>query len=107
MQASEEFRFLQAATVVFETGRILRGAHDLVAALPEMSHSTVYYHFVEARRRTPDGRDDFSLWLRGLREETAWLEDAFAAVDFYFLNLRELKEELVAAVRSGDAGGSS
>lgn len=98
MLASDEFRFLRAATVVFETGRTMEGADQFVAAVPQMSYSTIYYHFVEARRRTPDGSDDFTLWLRGLPEPTERLEEALGGVDFYFLNLPELKEELVFAV---------
>ena len=107
MLARDEFRFLQAATVVFDTGLTLEVLDDLVEALPQMSDSTLYYHFVEARRRPPVGHDDFSCWLRGLPGETAWLEEALASIDFYFLNLRELKRELVAVVQTETSGGVS
>lgn len=93
--AKEEFRFMQAATVIFDTGQTLDSAADLLTAIPMLSASSVYYHFVEARRRTVGRLDDFSVWLKDLSEETQALEQAFAGIDFYFLNLRELKRALV------------
>lgn len=102
--AVEDFRFMRAATVVFDTGLELRSLSDLIGALPAMSNSSIYYHFVEARRRTPDKVDDFSSWLRELPEETGWLIQAFSHVDFYFLNLMELKSALVQAARSRSKG---
>jgi len=93
--ASEEFRFMQAATVIFDTEQTLVSVADLLEAIPQLSASSVYYHFVEARRRTGGRLDDFSAWLKDLPEETKALEQAFAGIDFYFLNLRELKRALV------------
>ena len=93
--AKEEFRFMQAATVIFDTGQIFHTVAELLDTIPRLSASSVYYHFVEARRRTADRQDDFSAWLKGLAEETRELERAFAGIDFYFLSLRELKRELV------------
>ncbi len=93
--ASEEFRFMRAATVIFETGMELTSLEELRQAIPSMSQSSIYYHFVEARRRTDGHLDDFSSWLHGLPEETETFEQGLAGIDFYFLNLRELKRELV------------
>ncbi|MBE9486916.1 MAG: hypothetical protein IMY82_07080 [Chloroflexi bacterium] len=93
--ASEEFRFMRAATVIFETGVELTSLKELKQAIPSMSQSSVYYHFVEARRRTEGHLDDFSFWLQGSPEETQSFEQGLAGIDFYFLNLRELKRELV------------
>jgi len=93
--ANEEFRFMQAATVIFDTGQTLSTAADLLEVIPKISSSSVYYHFVEARRRTAGRLDDFSAWLKDLPDDTQELEKAFAGIDFYFLNLRELKRALV------------
>ena len=97
--ASEEFRFLQAATVVFDTGVVLASPRDLSRELPEMSRSAIYYHFVEARRRLPQKTDDFSFWLECFGEETRPMREALSRIDFYFLSLAELKTELVRATR--------
>lgn len=103
--ASEEFRFMRAATVIFETGQELRTLEELKRAIPLMSQSSVYYHFVEARRRTEDGLDDFSLWLVGLPEDTVDFERGLAGIDFYFLSLRELKRELVKLCQVQEVAG--
>ncbi|NOY14513.1 MAG: hypothetical protein GXP51_12910 [Deltaproteobacteria bacterium] len=102
--ASEEFRFMQAATVIFETGVELMTLAELQQAIPAMSQSSVYYHFVEARRRTAGGLDDFSSWLAGLAEETTNFVRGLNGIDFYFLNLRELKRELVGLCRLEEVG---
>lgn len=93
--ASEDFRFMRAATVIFDTGLELRSLAELQQALPAMSQSSVYYHFVEARRRTAGGQDDFSFWLQGRKEAATAFVAGLASIDFYFLTLRELKRELV------------
>ena len=103
--AGEEFRFMRAATVIFETGTRLHSLAELRQAMPALSQSSVYYHFVEARRRTENGMDDFSLWLDGLPEDTGAFVAGLAAIDFYFLNLRELKRELVRRCQEQEVSG--
>ncbi len=93
--ATEEFRFMRAATVIFTTGVELHSLAELQQTIPTMSQSSVYYHFVEARRRTEGHLDDFSLWVQNLPEATDEFEQGLASIDFYFLTLRELKRELV------------
>ncbi len=94
----EEFTFMQAVTVVFDTGVGLENVNDFVQMLPRMSNGSIYYHFIEARRRTVAHIDDFSAWLVELPEETASLREALHHVDFYYLSIAEVRERLVAAV---------
>ncbi len=101
----EEFRFMRGVTIVFDTHATLETAEDLVNHLPDMSLSAIYYHFVEARRRTPDGTDDFTTWLADLEEKPEELLRAFAHIDFYFLSLSELKDALVKAAQAAFQGG--
>ena len=63
-----------------------------------MSLSSIYYHFVEARRRTPDGKDDFTAWLLNFENQTSAVVEALDTIDFYFLTLPELKQTLVETV---------
>jgi len=95
----EDFRFMQAVTVVFDTGLELYTPEDLIRHLPNMSRSTIYYHFIEARRRTPSRTDDFTTWLAGLEEAPEELILAISRIDFYFFNLNELREALIEATR--------
>jgi len=103
--AVEEFRFLQAATIVFDTDVELERPEEIRRAIAGMTKSSLYYHFVEARRRTPNGSDDFSWWLERFGEETNDLRQALAHVDFYFLNLAELKHALIEACRQAGIDG--
>ncbi len=96
--AFEEFRFMRAMTVVFRTGLILETPDDLVANIAQFSHSSVYYHFVEARRRTENGLDDFSAWLNDFGNGAEPMLRALRNLDFYYLTLPELKRALVDAV---------
>ncbi len=89
-----DFQFLQAVTTIFDTGIILEKPSDLATQLPNMSLGSVYYHFVEARRRTEDGVDDFTAWLANFGEEAQPLIDALRHIDFYFLSLSELRSIL-------------
>ena len=96
----EDFRFMRAMTIVFDTGVELNTPEDLVERLPDLSLSTIYYHFVEARRRTPARNDDFTAWLEGFEKKPEELIRALARIDFYFLSLSELKKALVGVIRT-------
>ncbi len=94
----EGFILMRAATVVFDTGVKMTSPEDIRKYLPDMSNSSIYYHFLEARRRTPDRTDDFTFWLQFLKNKPQPLIDAFSQIDFSFLNLSELKQELIKTV---------
>lgn len=96
--ADQQFQFMQAVTVVFDTGVELQQPAELLPHLEQMSLGSVYYHFVEARRRTETRVDDFTAWLEDFGDETATLRDELASIDFYFLSLRELQRKLVEVV---------
>ncbi|RKX24427.1 MAG: hypothetical protein DRP45_08215 [Candidatus Zixiibacteriota bacterium] len=98
VKMDNDFRFMRAVTVVFDAGKQFELPEDLVAALPEMSLSSVYYHYVEARRRTENHKDDFTVWLSGFGSGTEGLIEALGCIDFYFMSLPELKACLVRAV---------
>jgi len=98
LPAKEEFRFMSASTVVFETGTTLERPEDLVSHIATMSYGSVYYHFVEARRRTEGMLDDFSAWLTGFGQGVETLLASLRTIDFYYLTLPELKSALIVAL---------
>ena len=97
-QAGEDFRFMRAVTVVFDCGFELKTPDDLIELLPQFTYSSVYYHFIEARRRTPDRLDDFSTWLVDFGAGTEAMLKALLGIDFYYLTLPELKDTLIEAI---------
>jgi len=90
----EPFVFERSQIVVFDTGRHFENPADLNAVFSEMTTGSIFYHFVDARRRTSDRRDDFSDWLAGFGEDYCDLQDSLAQVDPYFGSLAELRDDL-------------
>lgn len=100
----QQFQFIRSQTVVFDTGRRLAQPSELAAAIRGMSLGSIYYHFVDARRRPPKRVDDFRAWLNDWHGGYAPLSATLAEVDPYFITLPELREEL--ARRIGNYFGS-
>ncbi len=96
IRASQQFEFICSQIVVFDTEQKLQQPADLAAAIAGLSTSSIFYHFIDARRRTPGGEDDFSFWLGGFGADYAPLRQLLAGVDPYFGSLKELRDELAA-----------
>ena len=94
----DEFYFLEATTVVFDTGERVNTPKDLGPAIRKMTNGSIYFHFLEARRRDPVGMDDFSAWLKSEEKKNAKYIRALREIDFYFHSLSNLKEEIIAAL---------
>lgn len=96
-RATVQLEFLRSQIVVFDTGRRAGDPAELAEMLPGLSGGSVFYHFIDARRRHPDRRDDFSTWLDGLPGDYGVLAARLAAIDPYFTSLTELRRALAAA----------
>ena len=69
-----------------------------------MTNGSVYYHFLEALRRPPVGKDDFSAWLLDAGEEFKPHLNILESIDFHFHSLADLREDLVRALRQAENG---
>jgi hypothetical protein len=105
-RATEQFEFLCSQIVVFDTKRTLARPEELADAVPELSTSSIFYHFIDARRRTEDRRDDFSDWLEGFDGRYAELQWVLAGIDPYFGSLSDLREVLGGIFRAHFPGNS-
>ena len=99
----DEFLFREATTVVFDTGIRLHHPKELAPAIRRMTNGSIYYHFLEALRRPPIGKDDFSNWLLEAGEEYAHYLVSLGSIDIQFHSLTHLRKELVKALEP--AGG--
>lgn len=97
VRASEPFELMRSQIVVFDTGRRVSAAVDLARTLPSLSTSSIFYHFIDARRRLPESCDDFTLWLAGFGERYEPLQRRLAGIDPYFGTLHELRQQITAA----------
>lgn len=95
-----ELFFTEAVTIVFDTGGRISEPHQLPAAIGGMTNGSIYYHFLEARRRDPVGSDDFSAWLSCFPEQESWCS-ALQGIDFAFYTLSELRSALVRILEKG------
>jgi hypothetical protein len=96
-EASEDslFDFIRSQIVVFTTSRSLAHPSELPEALANMTRTSVFYHFIDARRRTPDAVDDFTTWLNDMdRDGYAELTERLAGIDPFFVTLTETRDDL-------------
>jgi len=98
VRPGDEFLFKEATTVVFDTGERIRHPRELAPALRRMTNGSIYYHFLEALRRTPMGKDDFSAWLLGAGKEYELYLRSLGSIDYHFHSLALLRKELVRAL---------
>ena len=94
-----QFHFIRSQIVVFDTSRRVERPESLPDVLPTLSLGSIFYHFVDARRRTEDGRDDFSAWLAGFGNDYAPLMGRIAEVNRSYAPLPDLRRWLVAMCR--------
>lgn len=90
----DQFYFVNSKILVFQTPYVVHSPEELQKILPSLSLHTIFYHFIDARIRTPNGVDDFSHWLTSWGEPYAPLVQKIQGIDLYFLTLTELRRRL-------------
>jgi len=95
-RADQQFHFLRAQIVVLDTGKSLEDPRELAKILPQMSPGSIFYHFIDARRRTLDHGDDFCTWLLGIDHGYEKLQEELKAIDPYFSSLEEIRNILTS-----------
>jgi hypothetical protein len=93
-----ELHMVASRLVVYDTGERFATAASLAEAIERISLRSLFFHVHEARRRTGGETDDFSLWLEG-RDASPALVAQLRAIDFYFRNLAQLRQEILAIFR--------
>ncbi len=96
LPASQPFEFIQSQIVVFDTRTRVGEPEALADLVPRFSAGTVFYHFIDARRRSPERLDDFSAWLSSFGDRYADVIHDLADIDPYFGSLIELRQTLAA-----------
>ena len=99
-KADQQFHFIRSQIVVMDTHHTIHEPRELADAVPKMSISSIFYHFIDARRRTEKGIDDFRAWLAGFEEDYDGLALSLAEIDPYFSSLSELRDQLASIFRA-------
>lgn len=93
-----ELHLIQSRLIAFDTGERFPTPAALAEALPRFALRSLYYHVHEAYRRTRGRTGDFSAWLEEFGADPA-LVARLRQIDFYFLNLGQLRSELIEVFR--------
>ncbi|MEW6264177.1 MAG: DUF5752 family protein [Thermodesulfobacteriota bacterium] len=93
-KADKQFYFVRSQIIVFDTNLRLEKPEELVEAVPDMSVGSVFYHFIDALRRSPENLDDFQAWLSRSFVGYEDVCQVLAKVDPFFSTLVELRQEL-------------
>jgi hypothetical protein len=91
----EKYHFLRSLLIIYDTKMIVDKPEDLKKVVPNLLPTSIFFHFIDARRRTPTKTDDFSFWLSGFKEEHAELIQKIQHIDPYFCSLSEAKLKLI------------
>ena len=94
IDAENPFFFMRSQMVVFDTFNRIKSPEELGRMIPNMSLGSIFYHYIDARRRTDSGQNDFTEWLSTWEEQHSLLGDAIAAIDPYFKTLVEIRAQL-------------
>ncbi len=95
-----QFEFICSQIVIFDTRIEVRHPGEFRQILPDMSLGSIFYHFIDARRRNASGLDDFQNWIKDLGDECTELCKLIRQIDPYFSTLAELRSELAKIFNS-------
>jgi len=93
-KAGNQFNFVRSQVVVFDTSARISTPQELSQALPGMSVGSIFFHFIDARRRSSNNMDDFRNWLMQNFSGHDELSRRLAQVDPFFSSLIELRDHL-------------
>ncbi len=93
-----ELHLIESRVIAYDTGERFNTLRELAEAMSTLSLESLFHHVHEARRRTAGRTDDFSDWVEQQGGDPA-LVAKLRAVDFYFLNLNQLRHDFSAILR--------
>lgn len=93
-----ELHIVESRVIAFDTGERYSTPTALAESLQRLPLRSLFYHVHEAHRRTTRRTDDFSDWLE-LYGADALLVSKLRQIDFHFLNVKQLRAEMVDVFR--------
>lgn len=102
----EQFEFIQSQLITFNTKLRINKPEDFKSYIPRISVGSIFYHFIDARRRISNNIDDFQNWLNGFDGEFDDLCRELHEIDPYFISLYQLRHELAGIFMDYFSGGT-
>ncbi|MBA3957567.1 MAG: hypothetical protein H0X51_04120 [Parachlamydiaceae bacterium] len=99
IKKEDRFHFIRSTIIVFESEIQVNNPEELALTLPKLPPSSIFYHFIDARRRTVDRTDDFSVWLKTFGSKYDQLIQQIQGIDPYFLSLTQLRDKLTELLK--------
>lgn len=90
----DHFHFVRSQIVQVDAREHAADPASLGRLVPRLSLGSIFFHFVDARRRNEQNQDDFRVWLRAWGPEFEGLRRDLADLDPYFLSLGGLRTRL-------------
>lgn len=90
----DQFEFIRSQTVVFDANISVNQPAELVGLLPQMSSGSIFFHFIDGRRRNVNKMDDFRNWLLQFGPRHEKLIGLIDHIDPYFSSLSDLRDQL-------------
>jgi hypothetical protein len=100
-----ELHLIESRLIAYDTGERIVTPAALLEAIERMSPRSLFYHVHDAHRRTAGRSDDFSLWLEQVGAEPTLVAE-LRSIDFYFLNLSQVRHAVIDAFRRHSADAS-
>lgn len=95
-----QFEFICSQIIIFNTNKTILKPIDFVTAIPQMSVGSIFYHFIDSRKRLYNSIDDFQNWLISFGEKYYELRLKINEIDPYFSTLTKIREELAIVFRN-------
>lgn len=95
-----QFEFVRSQIVIFDTHFKINRPEELVKFLPRMTVGSIFYHFIDARRRNAKGMDDFQNWIKDFGKDYQGLCSNINEIDPYFATLAELRNKLIEVLNN-------
>lgn len=96
-EQSRRFHFVRSQLVRVQTSRRFGTPEELAVAVPGISLGSIYYHFIDSRRRNPARTDDFRAWLAQFGAAYEPLCSRLGSIELHFTTLTGIRYSVINA----------
>jgi hypothetical protein len=88
------FDFIRCRLVIFDTKLTVPVPENFLTLFPNLSLGSIFFHFIDGRRRNKNSLDDFRNWITSFGPPYEDLVRRIGEICPYFTPLNKLREEL-------------